>query len=150
MQLDSAWPVEGKRESQRSTDERGQHVNVLPCKATHTTAPSSVVLPSSLGVHGCPCGVVPAPLLNTGFVYVRAKPGRTSAQQLIYNHSVDRILRRVAGEPTTYTTKGEVDPHPVWAQDTVNEAAADMATLPAGWSPGCHAKDTACAHHYRK
>ena len=40
--------------------------------------------------------------------------------------------------------KGEVDPHTVWSQDTVNEAAESMATLPAGHPPSCHAKDTAC------
>ena len=143
MQLDSAWPVEGRREGQRSTDERGQHVNVVPCKAGASGAATA-----SASRHGCPCGVVPAPLLNTGFVYVRATPDPSGAQQRIYNRSVELILSRLASQPKL-SPKGEVDPHPVWSQDVVNEAAVSFSTLPAGWKESCHLKDTACQRKYR-
>ena len=93
MQLDSAWPVEGRREAQRSTDERGQHVNVVPCRSIDKSA--TVEWSPNPSLHGCPCGVTPAPLLNTGFVYVRATPSAHSAQQLVYNRSVELILQRL-------------------------------------------------------
>jgi len=137
MQLDSAWPVEGRKEGQRSTDERGQHVNVVPCVAPPAGAEARA--------HGCPCGVTPAPMLNTGFVYVRATHG-ASAQQRLYNRSVELILQRLPQPPTMTTRAGktEVDPRRVWAQDVVNEVATGWAALPAGWPPSCHLKDIAC------
>jgi hypothetical protein len=82
MQLDSAWPVVGNREAQRATDERGQHVNVVPCLRQGAEAVLNTGS-AEAARHGCPCGVVPAPLLNTGFVYVRAAATPMSAQQLI-------------------------------------------------------------------
>ncbi|KAL3903098.1 MAG: hypothetical protein SGPRY_011813, partial [Prymnesium sp.] len=140
MQLDSAWPVEGRKEGQRSTDERGQHVNVIPChpQAEGSTSP-----------HGCPCGVAPAPMLNTGFVYVRSSPSSTSAQQMVYNRSVDLILHRLRQESPKLTgKKKEVDPRPVWSQDVVNEVATRWSSLPSGWPASCHIKDIACQPHH--
>jgi len=36
MQLDSGWAVEGETEGQAPTDERGQHVNIVPCRRRST------------------------------------------------------------------------------------------------------------------
>lgn len=145
MQLDSAWPVEGRREGQRSTDERGQHVNVLPCRNQDAVSESTAM-------HGCPCGVTPAPMLNTGFVYVRASAASMSAQQLVYNRSVELILERFKQPPKLMTDsrKEAVDPRPVWAQDVVNEVATSWASLPSDWPASCHIKDTACQQKLRK
>ena len=125
MQLDSAWPVEGHAEGQAPTDERGQHVNVVPCRRP----PMGAADAADADAHGCACGVVPSPLLNTGFVYVRASAGAavTSLPQLIYNRSVEKILHRL-GRPPNHDAKGQADPHAVWAQDVVNEVANEMAT----------------------
>merc|ERR1719446_1384447 len=120
LQLDSGWPVEGAREGQRATDERGQHENVLPCTAAAAAALA------------CACGPTPMPLLNTGFVWARAAEGQGHvAQSLLFNRSVERILNRLT-QPPRRNAKGEVDPHSVWAQDVVNEVASSMARLPAG------------------
>lgn len=142
MQLDSAWAVQGHAEGQAPTDERGQHVNVVPCRRA-LLAPSAAA-----DAHGCVCGAVPAPLLNTGFVYVRAAAGAaaTSLPQLIYNRSVAKILHRLARTPN-HDAKDAVDPHAVWAQDVVNEVASEMASLHPGVSAAgrrCHKRDTAC------
>ena len=154
MQLDSAWPVEGSAEGQRPTDERGQHVNVLPClrgavseglgRARSAEWTDTAGLAETEVLHGCGCGVTPAPLLNTGFVYVRASAAPVGAQQRVFSRSVDKILQRLQGPPAR-TPTGAVDPHAVWAQDVVNEATEEMAELPVGWPRSCHRKDTACA-----
>ena len=88
--------------------------------------------------------MTPAPLLNTGFVYVRASAAPVGAQQRVFSRSVDKILQRLQGPPAR-TPTGAVDPHAVWAQDVVNEATEEMAELPVGWPRSCHRKDTACA-----
>ena len=93
LQLDSGWPSEARREGQRSTDDRGQHENLVPCqpgRASSSSPSSSSPSSSSSSVaaaggesggespQGCACGVTPMPLLNTGFVWVRgvaANPG---------------------------------------------------------------------------
>jgi len=147
MQLDSGWPVEGRREGQRSTDERGQHVNVIPCLPIAAVSPTTI---SRLRSHGCPCGVVPMPLLNTGFVYVRASPSAASAQQLVYNRSVERILDRLRVKTPESNPKGEANTKPVWSQDVVCEVSATFATLPVGWPASCHLKDLACQRGKRR
>ena len=139
MQLDSGWAVEGETEGQAPTDERGQHVNIVPCRrrigaASGTSAQHGAIaegggasLPSD--AYGCGCGVAPAPLLNTGFVYVRASAGvSTSLPQLLYNRTVEKILSRLA-RPPNHDSKGKVDPHAVWAQDVVNEVTARARKL---------------------
>ena len=135
MQLDSGWAIEGETEGQAPTDERGQHVNIVPChrRSTRRTGAASgasaqhgasaegggASLPSD--AYGCGCGVAPAPLLNTGFVYVRAGAVVSSSlPQLLYNRTVEKILSRLA-RPPNHDSKGKVDPHAVWAQDVVNE-----------------------------
>ena len=154
MQLDSGWAVEGTAEGQAPTDERGQHVNIVPCRA-HAHAH---VAGGAGAAYGCPCGVAPAPLLNTGFVYVRADtPLTTTLPQLVYNRTVEKILSRLA-RPPNHDNKRKVDPHAVWAQDVVNEVVAELASLPpvpapvpvpvadgAIRAPHCHRKDTSCA-----
>ena len=128
MQLDSGWPVQGHAEGQAPTDERGQHVNVVPCKpaaetlAAATTAAKGQAAGSAPhapfgadAAHvGCGCGVAPQPLLNTGFVYVRAAgTAMVSLPQLIYNRSVSKILMRLGGVSRIVDDKGKVDPHAV-------------------------------------
>ena len=147
MQLDSGWPVQGYKEGQAPTDERGQHVNVVPC--VHSSSSNGASAAAGMdGAHvKCGCGVAPQPLLNTGFVYVRASKGRVgpSLPQLIYNRSVEKILMRLGGNGQNFDKKGKIDPHAVWAQDVVNEAAAELSSLPVGWEPPtCHKKDTSC------
>ena len=162
LQLDSGWPAEGRREGQKSTDDRGQHENVVPCRAA---AAAGAPQPPQ----GCPCGVAPMPLLNTGFVWVRgvarARGGDPAApQSMLFNRSVENILSRLLQAPAVdercaakcsggaVATKRVraacdakcVDPHTVWAQDTVNEAADGLAELPGGWPARCHQKDTGC------
>ena len=139
MQLDSGWPVQGNAEGQAPTDERGQHVNIVPCRRASTAGSAA-----DAAHVGCGCGVAPQPLLNTGFVYVRASGAAVpSLPQLIYNRSVAKILMRL-GRTVNYDVKGKVDPHAVWAQDVVNEVAAELSSLPAGWTASCHRKDTSC------
>ena len=84
MQLDSGWAVEGETEGQAPTDERGQHVNIVPCRrrigaASGTSAQHGAIaegggasLPSD--AYGCGCGVAPAPLLNTGLCMCARAP----------------------------------------------------------------------------
>ena len=78
----------------------------MPCRR-RLLAPSAAV-----DAHGCACGAVPAPLLNTGFVYVRAAAaaGATSLPQLIYNRSVTKIMHRLA-RPPNHDAKGAVVAH---------------------------------------
>ncbi len=75
----------------------------MPCRR-RLLAPSAAV-----DAHGCACGAVPAPLLNTGFVYVRAAAaaGATSLPQLIFNRSVAKIMHRLA-RPPNHDAKGAV------------------------------------------
>ena len=40
LQLDSGWPSEARREGQRSTDDRGQHENLVPCQPGRSSSPS--------------------------------------------------------------------------------------------------------------
>ena len=135
MQLDSGWAVEGEMEGQAPTDERGQHVNLVPChrrstrrigaasgtSAQHGASAEGGGASLASDAYGCGCGVAPAPLLNTGFVYVRAGAVvSTSLPQLLYNRTVEKILSRLA-RPPNHDSKGKVDPHAVWAQDVVNE-----------------------------
>ena len=125
MQLDSGWAVEGASEGQAPTDERGQHVNVVPCAAqgesTSAATAAAATTAAATSPHGayagCGCGAAPQPLLNTGFVYVRARDGApaTTLPQLLYNRTVAKILSRLA-RPPNHDEKGKVDPHAVWAQ----------------------------------
>ena len=134
MQLDSAWPVEGSAEGQRPTDERGQHVNVLPClrgavseglgRARSAEWTDTAGLADTEVLHGCGCGVTPAPLLNTGFVY-GAQARRPLARSSASSRSVDRYQRQGRATP--------IRAGPARRVRTQNEATEEMAELPVGW-----------------
>ena len=99
LQLDSGWPSEARREGQRSTDDRGQHENLVPCHRGAAAAEPP---------QGCGCGVTPMPLLNTGFVWVRGVAGG-APQSLLFNRSVENILARLQ-RPAARDARGEVEP----------------------------------------
>lgn len=139
LQLDSGWPSEADEEGQRSTDQRGQHENLVQCPRNPrlpmaagplaalaaATAPSVGPAGSAAAVRGeaagraaliaCGCGPTPAPLLNTGFVWVRGGAAATP-QWRLFNLTVDKILARMATGVPVQDRKGRVDVHSVWAQ----------------------------------
>ena len=89
LQLDSGWPSEARREGQRSTDDRGQHENLVPCQPGRSSSPS----PSSSSAvaaaggesggespQGCACGVTPMP-----YAARSSNPGLADPRQVCYS-----------------------------------------------------------------
>ena len=89
LQLDSGWPSEARREGQRSTDDRGQHENLVPCQPGRSSSPS----PSSSSAvaaaggesggespQGCACGVTPMP-----YAAQSSNPGLADPRQACYS-----------------------------------------------------------------
>ena len=95
LQLDSGWPSEARREGQRSTDDRGQHENLVPCqpgRASSSSPSSSSPSSSSSSVavaggesggespQGCACGVTPMP-----YAAQSSNPGLADPRQACYS-----------------------------------------------------------------
>ena len=141
--------------SLHTRQERGQHVNVVPCRgepAAPLDTAASADAASADTAYGCGCGVAPAPLLNTGFVYVRPPRGATPATslpQLLYNRSVAKILARLHQPADVDPKTGKPDPHAVWAQDVVNEVRRRPRppVRPPVRPPACRACAAAAAAH---
>ena len=126
---DSMWPVQPPLQGVAEDDAQGISVACDPAKPAASSS--------------CTCGRTPAPMINTAFCYVRAKP----ATAALFDGVVSAIIQRLRQPPASGQDRLKCAVR-LWEQDVMNEMVYNMSRLPlhaaASMPAACPPKDAEC------
>ncbi len=161
--FENGFAAEGIKDgTQTYFDKSGLHENLVSCNRPGQAAVAAVKAAvqggtTNVGLLKCGCGVVPQPVLNSGFVWVRGSPGSTpgaatrarerrpeTPQFLLFNRTVETVLERLRHGSPGVLANGITDTRRIFPRDVMNEIVLQFSNLPRNWDADCFRRDMVC------